>query len=308
MAQQHHVVRCATVGRQGEKSGAGWLHPGILALPPSLRGSAIPHSTTTSQPLIRWWCALRTDRHVRSGIGGGGPKKRTQTHIDCYGIAHGKHPPRMNQLRLDPLTGRWVVVSTDRAQRPRHSPRDGPDPSRHRRPCPFCPGNEESTPPALETYGPEGRWRVRVVPNLYPGLRRRRALRGHQPGPGLHPGLRRRDPRSAGPLPRPSDPWSMLSDDQAGMVMAAIRDRIEEHSHIPGLRYSQAIVNAGPGGGGFDRASPRPAARACPSFPASSWRNRPGSPGSPVGACCAPPPTPRRTSVTGSSTPTSGWW
>ena len=27
--------------------------------------------------------------------------------------------------------------------------------------------------------------------------------------------------------------------------MAAIRDRIEEHSSVPGLRYSQAIVNAG---------------------------------------------------------------
>src|ERR1700733_15285073 len=39
--------------------------------------------------------------------------------------------------------------------------------------------------------------------------------------------------------------WSMLTDEQAGMVMAAIRDRMEGDSHIPGLRYSQAIVNAG---------------------------------------------------------------
>jgi UDPglucose--hexose-1-phosphate uridylyltransferase len=28
-------------------------------------------------------------------------------------------------------------------------------------------------------------------------------------------------------------------------VLAAIRDRVAEHSHIPGLRYSQAIVNYG---------------------------------------------------------------
>ena len=39
--------------------------------------------------------------------------------------------------------------------------------------------------------------------------------------------------------------WEHISDEQAVLVMAAIRDRIEEHSSVPGLRYSQAIVNAG---------------------------------------------------------------
>ena len=39
--------------------------------------------------------------------------------------------------------------------------------------------------------------------------------------------------------------WADLSDAQAGLVMAAIRDRIAEHAGTPGLRYSQAIVNAG---------------------------------------------------------------
>ena len=74
----------------------------------------------------------------------------------------------MSQLRLDPLTGRWVVISTDRAERPfafmpRAMPVEG-DPSR---PCPFCTGHEDSTPPALEAYGPGGSWQVRVVPNLF---------------------------------------------------------------------------------------------------------------------------------------------
>jgi UDPglucose--hexose-1-phosphate uridylyltransferase len=113
------------------------------------------------------------------------------------------------------------------------------------RPCPFCPGNEESTAPALETYGPEGRWLVRVVPNLYP------AFEGDDPfvvtnrGPvftqatagGIHEVLVL--------SPDHRDTWSALSDDQTTVVMAAIRDRIEEHSAIPGLRYSQAIVNSG---------------------------------------------------------------
>jgi UDPglucose--hexose-1-phosphate uridylyltransferase len=36
-----------------------------------------------------------------------------------------------------------------------------------------------------------------------------------------------------------------LNDSQTSLVMAAIRDRVEEHANTPGLRYSQAIVNSG---------------------------------------------------------------
>ena len=37
----------------------------------------------------------------------------------------------------------------------------------------------------------------------------------------------------------------MLSDDQTAVVMSAIAERIEEHSNMPGFRYSQTMVNAG---------------------------------------------------------------
>ncbi|MGH9048045.1 MAG: galactose-1-phosphate uridylyltransferase, partial [Acidimicrobiales bacterium] len=113
------------------------------------------------------------------------------------------------------------------------------------RPCPFCPGHEEKTPPALETYGPSGQWLVRVVPNLYP------AFSGDEPfvvtnrGPvftqatagGIHEVLVLSPEHDAS--------WSMLSSEQTGLVMAALRDRIEEHAGHPALRYSQAIVNSG---------------------------------------------------------------
>src|SRR5260370_1536024 len=39
--------------------------------------------------------------------------------------------------------------------------------------------------------------------------------------------------------------WADLSDPQAGLVMAALRDRVAEHAGVPGLRYSQVIVNCG---------------------------------------------------------------
>src|SRR3546814_12019916 len=51
------------------------------------------------------------------------------------------------------------------------------------RPCPFCPGNEEATPPALETYGPGGSWLVRVVPNLYPAFEGNEPMRVQNLGP-----------------------------------------------------------------------------------------------------------------------------
>ena len=80
--------------------------------------------------------------------------------------------------------GRWVTVAAERAARPgelisRQLPVES-DPTRQ---CPFCPGNEEATPPALETYGPSGTWLVRVVPNLFPAFEGNEPLRVQNLGP-----------------------------------------------------------------------------------------------------------------------------
>ena len=152
----------------------------------------------------------------------------------------------MSQLRLDPLTGRWVVVSVDRAARPaaflpRSLPVEGPP----QRPCPFCPGNEEATPPALETYGASGRWRVRVVPNLYP------AFEGDEPMVVTHLGPTFTQAPASGIhevlvfSPEHDVGWGSLDDDQVALIMSAIRDRVDAHSRARTLRYSQAIVNSG---------------------------------------------------------------
>ena len=50
----------------------------------------------------------------------------------------------MPEFRRDPITGRWVIISTERGRRPADF---GPPPDRKRGGfCPFCPGNEEKTP------------------------------------------------------------------------------------------------------------------------------------------------------------------
>src|SRR5918994_5140503 len=88
----------------------------------------------------------------------------------------------MSQLRLNPLTGRWVVIAANRASRPGMlvSPQV---PIPENEPCPFCPGNEDETRPPLETYGRNGEWVVRVVPNRYPAFEGDEYLHVHNLGP-----------------------------------------------------------------------------------------------------------------------------
>jgi UDPglucose--hexose-1-phosphate uridylyltransferase len=152
----------------------------------------------------------------------------------------------MSQLRLNPLNGRWVTIVADRGERPTDfAPRVRqiePDPTK---PCPFCPGNEEATPPALETYDRDGHWNIRIVPNLYPAFYGHDTMAVRNLGPvhvqasasGIHEVLVfSRDHASS---------WADLDDRAAGLVMAALRDRMEEHARTPHVRYTQAIVNRG---------------------------------------------------------------
>ena len=79
-------------------------------------------------------------------------------------------------LRFDVTTRDWVVFATGRSRRPIEHPRrsEAPPPSVPDRACPFCPGNEANTPPAIDVEpdpaDPE-RWLVRVFPNKFPALR-----------------------------------------------------------------------------------------------------------------------------------------
>lgn len=78
--------------------------------------------------------------------------------------------PTMSTLRQDPTTRQWVILAPGRGTRPHAYPtfERAPLPE-HEKSCPFCPGNEEETPPELLRV-PDHPWRVRVVPNLYAAL------------------------------------------------------------------------------------------------------------------------------------------
>ncbi len=80
----------------------------------------------------------------------------------------------MPELRKDPVVGRWVIISTERSRRPTSF--DPAPPVKAPSFCPFCPGNEDKTPPEVFAHRANGGapnstgWDVRVVPNKFPAL------------------------------------------------------------------------------------------------------------------------------------------
>ncbi len=89
--------------------------------------------------------------------------------------AHGKH--NQPSLLVDPTTGRPILMAEARQSRPFLT---GAAQSDESKPCPFCPGNEQHTPPSLDSWPLHGEpcapplpsdgpgWDVRVFPNKYP--------------------------------------------------------------------------------------------------------------------------------------------
>ena len=82
----------------------------------------------------------------------------------------------MPELRKDPIIGRWVIISTERARRP-----DQFGGQSYRSPaeqsCPFCEGQESQTPPEIYAVRPKSTlhnspgWELRVVSSIAPFLR-----------------------------------------------------------------------------------------------------------------------------------------
>ncbi|MGB8952376.1 MAG: galactose-1-phosphate uridylyltransferase [Candidatus Aminicenantales bacterium] len=88
----------------------------------------------------------------------------------------------MSQLRKDIISGRWVIIASERSKRPDDFRPPQTEKTEKREDeekfCPFCEGSESKTPPevfSLRTPGTQVNkkgWRVRVVPNKFPALNR----------------------------------------------------------------------------------------------------------------------------------------
>jgi UDPglucose--hexose-1-phosphate uridylyltransferase len=76
----------------------------------------------------------------------------------------------MPELRRDPIIGRWVIISIERAKRPRDFKVSHPE--KEEDACPFCEGHEGDTLPEVFAIRPQGTmkdrpgWKVRVIPSI----------------------------------------------------------------------------------------------------------------------------------------------
>jgi UDPglucose--hexose-1-phosphate uridylyltransferase len=152
----------------------------------------------------------------------------------------------VSQLRLNPLTGRWVTIVADRAKRPSDfAPRTAQVEAEPDRPCPFCSGHEEATPPALQTLDAGGHWRMRLIPNLYP------AFDGDEPFAVHHLGPVHVEAEASGIhevfvyTPNHDSGAHDLTDDDAAQLMMMLSQRLQQHAASSNVRYTQAIINHG---------------------------------------------------------------
>jgi UDPglucose--hexose-1-phosphate uridylyltransferase len=156
-------------------------------------------------------------------------------------------------LRKDPITGRWVIISTDRARRPSDFVRESVE-IKGNGFCPFCYGNETKTPPEVLAYGRNGSgpntpgWSVRVVPNKFPALgiegdlnREGQGLFDRMNGIGAHEVIiETPDHRST---------LATLPDQAVESVLYAYRDRVLDLKRDRRFRYILIFKNYGDAAG-----------------------------------------------------------
>ncbi len=77
----------------------------------------------------------------------------------------------MPELRKDPINQRWVIIKGNEKTFNLKKLVSMPQIKKGGK-CPFCPGNESMTPPAIiSAKDNEGNWKTRVIPNKFPALK-----------------------------------------------------------------------------------------------------------------------------------------
>ena len=159
----------------------------------------------------------------------------------------------MPELRKDPITGRWVIIATERAKRPSDFVRDKVQ-IRGSGFCPFCSGNETKTPPEIIAYRSDGSsrnapgWSLRVVPNKFPALgiegplsRQGEGLYDKMSGIGAHEVIIE--------TPDHSKTLATLPPRQIEDVLWAYRDRILDLKKDRRFKYVMLFKNHGEAAG-----------------------------------------------------------
>jgi UDPglucose--hexose-1-phosphate uridylyltransferase len=150
------------------------------------------------------------------------------------------------QLRRDPIVDRRVLIAPERAARPTEL-EDAGHLARHAA-CPFCEGHECETPREVHALRPHGMapngpgWRVRVVPNRFPAVRR-----DSESGYGVHEVVIE--------CPQHESSIAAFTEAQVRDIFAVYRDRLMALRADPRLAYVQVFKNHGaPAGASVEHA------------------------------------------------------
>jgi UDPglucose--hexose-1-phosphate uridylyltransferase len=159
-------------------------------------------------------------------------------------------PP--SHYRHDPLQDHWIISAHERARRP--TDRRGLGAFEARIHCPFCPGNEQETPPAIQTIPASAAnleastWDLRVVPNKYPALshgpspeRRTEGFYDVIPGYGAHEVVIETPHHVSHLADRPPE--------ELGELLRTYRSRIVSLSANPDHQYVLVFKNHGTAAG-----------------------------------------------------------
>ena len=177
----------------------------------------------------------------------------------------------VSTLRQDSTTNEWVILAPHRALRPH-----GEEPeSRETLPpfdpdCPFCPGNEERTPPEILRVPPGDPWSIRAFPNLYPALEPEGSTE-RRGGPGFREmaGVGRHE--VVVESPRHDDRLDEMSVEAVAPVVATWRDRYRTLREEPAVREVIVFKNFGTMAG-TSLVHPHSQILATPVFPPDSLR------------------------------------
>ena len=156
----------------------------------------------------------------------------------------------MPELRKDPVLSRWIIIASERRQRPSDFLVEHP-PVKNDGFCPLCAGHEQTTPTEVwacrlggdQTANGPG-WQVRVVPNKYPALRiegsldkRGEGIYDRMNGVGAHEVIIE--------SPNHDDQFAYLPPDKIFYVLLAYRERILDLQKDPRFSYVMIFKNHG---------------------------------------------------------------
>ena len=158
----------------------------------------------------------------------------------------------MPELRKDPVVGRWVIISTERARRPSDFPAQPVQAQTTN--CVFCPHHEDKTPPEIlaarstDSHANGPGWSLRVVPNKFPALRIEGEL--EPTGEGLYDRMNGVGAHEVViETPEHTASLATLPADAVADVLLAYRERMVDLKKDPRFEYILVFKNHGAAAG-----------------------------------------------------------